>query len=344
MTAARGTPGRFGVMVGCLLASRAARAECGAHPRHIEASFEGAGWSPALVGRTQAQLAAGFAALGIDACVRGTRTDAPLARIALLATDTGSAELVLEVDDAVTGKRVSRKLELARYGDTGRALVIAVAAEELVRASWAEIAAERPEPEAATRAPVPVEVERAVTARMPSPPVRLGAAASFAAERTSAGQTLLGADVATLVTPTGLGAFTFLVGFGARRGLDRDVARGTVEVELFQAMAGVFVSPFHAHDARLGPFAGLEVRTGSASVRASERDASVVAGAGSGLTLATTGSLGLRARVAGPIHAWLRADAGAVLAGVRSLDGASAAGGIGGFVYGTRIGAELWFR
>ena len=67
---------------------------------------------------------------------------APLATLAveLAADDTAKATVDIEVRDAVTHKRVRRDVDLSRIPDDGRAAAIAIEADELLRASWAEIA------------------------------------------------------------------------------------------------------------------------------------------------------------------------------------------------------------
>jgi hypothetical protein len=54
--------------------------------------------------------------------------------------DTAKATVDIEVRDAVTHKRVRRDVDLSRIPDDGRAAAIAIEADELLRASWAEIA------------------------------------------------------------------------------------------------------------------------------------------------------------------------------------------------------------
>ena len=67
---------------------------------------------------------------------------APLATLAveLAPDDTAKATVDIEVRDAVTRKRVRRDVDLSRIPDDGRAAAIAIEADELLRASWAEVA------------------------------------------------------------------------------------------------------------------------------------------------------------------------------------------------------------
>ncbi len=58
--------------------------------------------------------------------------------------------MVLEVDDALTNKSVRREVDLGDVPASGRPRALALAAAELLRASWAELAlpppARRPRP------------------------------------------------------------------------------------------------------------------------------------------------------------------------------------------------------
>ena len=58
----------------------------------------------------------------------------------LAADDASKATVDIEVRDAVTHKRVRRDVDLSRIPDDGRAAAIAIESDELLRASWAEVA------------------------------------------------------------------------------------------------------------------------------------------------------------------------------------------------------------
>ena len=84
-----------------------------------------------------------LAGQGIAACSGDAHpAAAPLATLAveLSPDDAAKATVDIEVRDAVTHKRVRRDVDLSRIPDDGRAAAIAIESDELLRASWAEIA------------------------------------------------------------------------------------------------------------------------------------------------------------------------------------------------------------
>src|SRR5262245_32632310 len=102
------------------------------------------GWSDAQRAAVLSDLQHTLAGQGIAACSGDTHpaTSAPLATLTidLGPDDTAKATVDIEVRDAVTHKRVRRDVDLSRIPDDGRAAAIAIEADELLRASWAEIA------------------------------------------------------------------------------------------------------------------------------------------------------------------------------------------------------------
>src|SRR5262249_6011240 len=75
---------------------------------------------------------------------------------------------VLVVDDAATGRRVRRAIALSDVAPPARARTLALAAAELIRASWAELVLPGvPEPEQA----VPAAIRDATAARVAAAPI-----------------------------------------------------------------------------------------------------------------------------------------------------------------------------
>src|SRR6187551_652634 len=101
------------------------------------------GWSDAQRAAVLSDLQHTLASQGIAACSADAHpTATPLATLAveLAADDAAKARVDIEVRDAVTHKRVRRDVDLSRIPEDGRAAAIAIEADELLRASWAEIA------------------------------------------------------------------------------------------------------------------------------------------------------------------------------------------------------------
>jgi hypothetical protein len=150
--------------------------------------------------------------------------------------------LAVDVHDAVTAKHVSRDVGLGPVPADSRPLTIALAADELLRASWAELAL-RSAP--APSRPVPPEVARTVResvaappAPAPSPPrVLLGVDAAF--EHYAAGTTLYGADArfAAWIVPR----LAATLRAGLRSGTVVDAPDGQVQPEAWLAGVGVQV-------------------------------------------------------------------------------------------------------
>lgn len=89
----------------------------------------------ALMDEVRTDLAAELEQRGLAVCPEET------ARAPAVVVDVHPANgvLVIELDDRVTAKRVARDLSLAKIPENGRALAVAIAIDELLRASWAEL-------------------------------------------------------------------------------------------------------------------------------------------------------------------------------------------------------------
>jgi hypothetical protein len=62
-----------------------------------------------------------------------------LATLVFSSSGSGGIALTVEIDDAITAKRVAREVDLRATPPDGRALALAVEADELLRATWAEV-------------------------------------------------------------------------------------------------------------------------------------------------------------------------------------------------------------
>lgn len=106
---------------------------------------------------------------GIAVVITGAERSEPALAVVRVEFRPGTAVSVsVDVRDAVTDKRIGRDLELESVPEDGRSLMIAATADELLDASWAEIALGHWQ--AADQEPVP-EVVSEIVERQLEPPV-----------------------------------------------------------------------------------------------------------------------------------------------------------------------------
>jgi hypothetical protein len=87
------------------------------------------------------QLTAELDARGIDLCESSAAIRKPVGRVLLRIerTPAGPTTALIRIGDEVTDKRVERTLDLTHIPADSRPLSVAAAADELLRASWAEL-------------------------------------------------------------------------------------------------------------------------------------------------------------------------------------------------------------
>ncbi|HWO15007.1 MAG TPA: hypothetical protein VNN80_36140, partial [Polyangiaceae bacterium] len=112
---------------------------------------------PEFGARIISDLRAGLAPSRIDACVaEALERKAPLATVRIATLPGRDLAYSIDVSDSVTEKRIGRDIDLRHVPSDGRAFALAVAADELLRASWAELAlAKQREPRAKPAAQKP---------------------------------------------------------------------------------------------------------------------------------------------------------------------------------------------
>lgn len=165
---------------------------------------------PELLAEVRTDLATELGHRGLPVCDPGSTTREPAVIVELSRQD---ALVVIELDDRVTHKRVARDLSVASMPANGRALAIAVAIDELLRASWAELSLNR-----ATKS----EPEAPTAAAEPPPPPKL--APPRRRERRASTLHLAGA-LGYLNTPHGFDAFSL-----DARGALRVLEHGWLEI------------------------------------------------------------------------------------------------------------------
>lgn len=207
----------------------------------VAVAFGGVQWTQALRDAVMEDLAAGLALKGIDACALGhAGRKPPLAVVELKAGEDERVSVGIEIYDALTEKRVIRELDLHEIAIDARSLALAAAADELLRASWAELAIhDAPK----TKLPAPAAVQR--TLRQSLDPSRVGARDTIWGVRATldqhaGGQTWLGAD--TFITLWLAERVGFELGVGLREGLAVASNHGRIESRGLAASGSALVA------------------------------------------------------------------------------------------------------
>jgi len=171
-------------------------------------------------------LGAELGSHGLDLCTSGDGPNTAVATVRVSPRPDGIA-LTIEVHDALTDKQVSRDVVLHGVPLDGRPLTVAIAADELLRASWAELALRTAGPP--TR-PVPSEVTETVRDAISLSPkpaglVEIGVALTW--QQYTRGLVLYGAEARAALRVTNrlrLGAQ-----FGVSRGVPLSSVDGSVD-------------------------------------------------------------------------------------------------------------------
>lgn len=294
----------------------------------------------ALRSRFTQQLRAALATRSIELCTRDETSPSrsgPLARITLEATRTGDdvVALTVTVSDDLTNKRVARDVGLADVPADGRPLMLAQAADELLRASWAELLVRDAPPP--TRE-VPVEVTEAI--RPPTvPPVategppRVEVFGAVGAEAFGSGQTQIGPDVIVGIFP--FARFGALLRAGARTASSSETSLGAVAASAVVGAATAIASVL-PRTGRIGLDAGIELFVTRA--RYEGRPAGDAIGRNDD---ATAVHLAIAPRtwivIAGPLRVMLDVRAGLPLYGVRVVAAERSITGVRGVLVGAEV-------
>jgi hypothetical protein len=184
-------------------------------------------------------LGAELASRGLELCTSRVEAASPPLATVRVTSRPDAVALTVEVHDAVTAKQVSRDVALAGVPGDSQPLTVALAADELLRASWAELELHTAPPPAM---PVPPEVTHIVheaLATPAAPPARVQLGVGFVWEQYAHGVTLYGADAR-------LGAwwtrrFETALQFGLRTGPTATATDGTVQPSAWSlALAGIY--------------------------------------------------------------------------------------------------------
>ncbi len=233
--------GALTIAAGLLLASADARAAgevaCGTQRPWVKIEAEDV--SPSL-GTFVSLLRAELGSRGMDLCASSEGALAPVASVRV-SSRPDAVTLAVEVRDAVTDKQVSRDVALGGIPADSRPLTIALAADELLRASWAELALRTAPPPAR---PVPEAVALTVRESVPPPAQPAARTVQFGVglvwEQYTNGLALYGADAR-------LGAWIvprveLALQLGLRNGPSASAANGTVQPSAWSVGASGLVT------------------------------------------------------------------------------------------------------
>jgi hypothetical protein len=328
--------------VGCLhdphgAAAQATSLGCGRAGRPwVSIAYSGDAWQPQLRASVSADLRAGLELQGIDVCPLGTEgSERPLALIEMRASEQNQVSVSIDVHDSVTEKRVLRDVNLDTVPDDGHGLTLAVAAEELLRASWAELAlVGHPPPPREPPPEVRQVVERSLDGRAR---FALGARAAF--EQSSHGLSWLGGDALFVHWP--LDGVGYELALQVRHGLPEQSQRGRVDSSALGGAAALLLAP-----GGRSRTTAWQVRLGLAALAVSFEGVAEDTAQGSeqqGLDLHGQLGLGLRQRLVRGLDFTLDAGLGAPLRSVAAFDGEQRVTGTGGVQFNSAVGVEARF-
>jgi hypothetical protein len=280
----------------------------------------------AFAGPVLLELRAGLRPSNIDVCEVASVSTEPLAQLSIVEVDGEGAQYRLDVTDSVTHKRVTRDLSLEKLPLDGRALALAVAAEELLRASWAELALRGPH---SAQTEAPPEVRAVVESQPPPPePARFAAfGARIAFEHFTGGQTHLGGDLFAEL-PLGRVA-SLLAALGVRRALAFESSHGEIDATGFGVEAGLGLAFFQRPGAEVGGFASVrglrltfEPEASGGASSESHSGFALTTRAGFAVALGKPGLLRSYTTLGAgiPLRAFSASDSGEVVTGVSGLE------------------------
>lgn len=315
-----------------------AQSTCRQRAPYLELSMEGE-WPDGSRGGVVAELRSALSAQDFNLClVEGGQRES----VAMIRLEWIRDGLVrIEVHDAVTDKHVWRELDVSGFDETSRTLAIAIGADELVRASWAELMLEGA-PEPATPPPPQVvavvdrAVEHAAEERGITPassfPVWLDAAVNL--EHYTGGELHLGGSLS--IEPWMHRNVGLRLGLGGRSGLRRSGDLGSVRARAvageLDLVVGLWGEPKEGWQlvGMAGVFVGwLRFRSRPEPGVTGQDDSGVMAGAKAGVALRWS---------AGPARFFFEAGLGAPFNGVAALDGEERLSGAYGLQTHARVG------
>jgi hypothetical protein len=238
-----------------------AQTRCGDRP-WVMFTFDGQPWPAKLHANLIADLRAALRLRGMDACPELPVPSLP--PIAEMAFNLGGGDRVvvsIDVHDDITNKRVGRDIDLHAVATDARGLLLAQAADELLRASWVELSIpDAPPPIVPPPAAIVEVVQQTVR------PVRTALTDSLglraAVEHYGGGQTMFGGDAALQLWLTERLALGLAIGL--RSAVSADATHGTVEASAWLTGAELAYA-FLPRESRYNLLVGLGAYAGELS-------------------------------------------------------------------------------
>lgn len=300
--------------------------------------LEGA-WPSELGAEVRADLRASLRERGVSVIDADEGPTGVLATIRIAAPDLDHPVARIEIDDRVNQKQVEREIRLGAEPPDTWSVVIAAAADELLRAAWIELTMPDAPPPAMTPPP---EMERAARASVaPDGPHdgTLGVSLSGAVEGYTGGAILSGANLDLVIFL--IDGLALEVGFLVRGLIPANSALGTLNALALGGSVGARVPLLgRSGPVRLDVLAQL--RGMMIDLRPVAAPGAIAAGAQDGV-LVLRGGLRAALAMEGVVHVGLAFFVGAPLLGVVAVDsnGAQLAA-IEGIELGGRIEVSLW--
>ncbi|MEM9193913.1 MAG: hypothetical protein AAGF12_32355 [Myxococcota bacterium] len=289
----------------------------------------GPGWNETFQAQVRDELRVALADQGISLCATSA---SPAAEVVLRTNELPEVALTIEVRDEITQKELRRNVDLATFPADSRAFALAVAADELLRASWIELTMpDVPEP---SRPPPPTLLRIADASIGQTSQVAVGGRGHLGIY--SGGAVLLGADLLFELRPIPVLRVEFAPGL--RRGLPVETIGG--DAVPTQLVLGIAVSGVLLRAGALSIAVPVFARSGVLFFDGEPRDGFVETG-DPNFTLSVGGGVTIGLEVAG-VRFDLRGTVGAIALGVKpqvngeDVDGATGVEGSVslGFVYG----------
>jgi hypothetical protein len=192
-----------------------------------------AGFDAHLADEVRKDLAAELSQRGFGVCPGRAARGELVAEVTLVQREPSL--VAIQVEDHTTGKQLARDVRLARIPAGGVALAIAIAADELLRASWAELALRREQAEAEAGAAQAAadgrgqeagESQRSAPSRQRSREVPAALVLAFDYAHAARAWNSLGVDVRLQLRPFRYGFFE--IGGGGAWALPVEATLGTV--------------------------------------------------------------------------------------------------------------------